>query len=84
MPCLQWNAAVHCVMVRIVSILHMNKDRHGMTSYVSDVHMVNQSALWWCWAMYNLRETITRHEAQDGRVLTMLDVFVEIAKYNTW
>ena len=67
----QWNAAVHCVMVRIVSILHMSCGRHGMASCASDIHMVNQCALWCCWALYNLCETIAIHEAQDGRVLTM-------------
>ena len=67
----QRDAAIHCVMVRIVCILHMNKGRHGMACYVSDIHMVYQSALWCCWAMYELCETKIRHEAQYGRVLTM-------------
>ena len=64
---LVWNAAVDCVVVRIVCILY----RYGMATCVSNVIMVNQCVLWCCWAWDNLSETETGHEAQDGRVLTM-------------
>lgn len=64
---LVWNAAVDCVVVRIVCVMY----RYCKATCVSDVNMVNQCALWCCWAWKNLSETETGHQAQDGRVLTM-------------
>ena len=54
-PCslnmLVWNAAVDCVVVRIVCVMY----RYCKATCVSDVNMVNQCALWCCWAWNNLK-----------------------------